>query len=157
MVFEKKGSVRVAEAGQRRVLDDTTRLRRLSRQLEALEKDNFQDDPLTSLPPAGPAARLPAFGEGEEPGKKRRKTRGDHFKQRFRKNFQTLLEEENQSEREEPNYVSASAPPPSLPPRCFCSVCGFPSHYTCCSCGGRYCSTRCLHTHRETRCLKWTL
>ena len=27
-------------------------------------------------------------------GKKRRKTRGDHFKQRFRKNFTTLLEEE---------------------------------------------------------------
>ena len=30
------------EAGQRRVLDDATRQRRLSRQLEALEKDNFQ-------------------------------------------------------------------------------------------------------------------
>lgn len=30
------------EAGQRRVLDDATRQRRLTRQLEALEKDNFQ-------------------------------------------------------------------------------------------------------------------
>lgn len=30
------------EAGQRRVLDEATRQRRLSRQLEALEKDNFQ-------------------------------------------------------------------------------------------------------------------
>lgn len=28
------------------------------------------------------------------PEKKKRKTRGDHFKQRFRKNFTTLLEEE---------------------------------------------------------------
>ncbi|XP_064796708.1 zinc finger HIT domain-containing protein 1-like isoform X1 [Oncorhynchus masou masou] len=94
MVFEKKSSARVAEAGQRRVLDDATRQRRLNRQLDALEKDNFQDDPLSSLPPSGPTARLPAFSEGEEPGKKKRKTRGDHFKQRFRKNFQTLLEEE---------------------------------------------------------------
>ncbi|XP_068612033.1 zinc finger HIT domain-containing protein 1 isoform X1 [Brachionichthys hirsutus] len=93
MVLEKKSSARV-EAGQRRVLDDATRQRRLSRQLEALEKDNFQDDPLSSLPPAGPAARLPAFSETEEPERKRRKTRGDHFKQRFRKNFTTLLEEE---------------------------------------------------------------
>lgn len=30
------------EAGQHRVLDEATRQRRLSRQLEALEKDNFQ-------------------------------------------------------------------------------------------------------------------
>lgn len=29
----------------------------------------FQDDPLSSLPPPGPTARLPAFSETEEPGK----------------------------------------------------------------------------------------
>uniref|UniRef100_A0A3P9H0I7 Zinc finger, HIT-type containing 1 n=1 Tax=Oryzias latipes TaxID=8090 RepID=A0A3P9H0I7_ORYLA len=115
MVLEKKSSARV-EAGQRRVLDEATRQRRLTRQLEALEKDNFQDDPLSSLPPPGPTARLPAFSETEEPEKKRRKTRGDHFKQRFRKNFTALLEEENLSERPEPNYLSAAAPPSSLPP-----------------------------------------
>ncbi|KAI9527220.1 Zinc finger HIT domain-containing protein 1 [Dissostichus eleginoides] len=89
--------------------------------------------------------------------KKKRKTRGDHFKQRFRKNFTTLLEEENLSDRAEPNYLSAEALPSSLPPRLFCCVCGFPSHYTCTTCGGRYCSSKCLLTHRETRCLKWTL
>lgn len=33
-------------------------------------------------------------GVGVRPEKKKRKTRGDHFKQRFRKNFTTLLEEE---------------------------------------------------------------
>ncbi|XP_040036442.2 zinc finger HIT domain-containing protein 1 isoform X2 [Gasterosteus aculeatus] len=115
------------------------------------------DDPLSSLPPPGPTARLPAFSETEEPEKKKRKTRGDHFKQRFRKNFTTLLEEENLSERPEPNYLSAAAPPSTLPPRHFCCVCGFPSHYTCTTCGGRYCSSKCLCTHRETRCLKWTL
>lgn len=82
---------------------------------------------MSSLPPPGPTARLPAFSETEEPGKsqetscfllsvllgflfgrifsflnvcfdvaekKKRKTRGDHFKQRFRKNFTALLEEE---------------------------------------------------------------
>ncbi|MEQ2169516.1 Zinc finger HIT domain-containing protein 1 [Goodea atripinnis] len=139
MVLEKKSSARV-EAGQRRVLDEATRQRRLTRQLEALEKDNFQDDPLSSLPPPGPTAQ-----------KKKRKTRGDHFKQRFRKNFTTLLEEENLSERPEPNYLSVVAPPSSLPPRHFCCVCGFPSHYTCTTCGGRYCSSKCLITHRETR------
>lgn len=113
------------------------------------------------------------------PEKKKRKTRGDHFKQRFRKNFTALLEEEvrtsphcvlcpdllqapaltitvlsdwqNLSERPEPNYLSAVTPPSSLPPRHFCCVCGFPSHYTCTTCGGRYCSSKCLCTHRETR------
>ncbi|XP_061566289.1 zinc finger HIT domain-containing protein 1 isoform X2 [Cololabis saira] len=94
MVLEKKTSARVEASGQRRVLDEATRQRRLTRQLDALEKDNFQDDPLSSLPPPGPTARLPAFSETEEPEKKRRKTRGDHFKQRFRKNFTALLEEE---------------------------------------------------------------
>uniref|UniRef100_H3CFX0 Zinc finger, HIT-type containing 1 n=1 Tax=Tetraodon nigroviridis TaxID=99883 RepID=H3CFX0_TETNG len=157
MVLEKKTSARV-EAGQHRVLDEATRQRRLSRQLEAPGEGQLPDDPLSSLPPPGPTARLPAFSETEEPEKKKRKTRGDHFKQRFRKNFTALLEEEqNLSERPEPNYLSAVAPPSLVPPRHFCCVCGFPSHYTCPTCGGRYCSSRCLCTHRETRCLKWTL
>uniref|UniRef100_A0A3B3WCU5 HIT-type domain-containing protein n=1 Tax=Poecilia mexicana TaxID=48701 RepID=A0A3B3WCU5_9TELE len=152
MVLEKKSSARV-EAGQRRVLDEATRQRRLTRQLEALEKDNFQVGSGTG--PSRGSGGFQCVSVSSE--KKRRKTRGDHFKQRFRKNFTTLLEEENLSERAEPNYLSAAAPPSSLPPRLFCCVCGFPSHYTCTTCGGRYCSSRCLLTHRETRCLKWTL
>uniref|UniRef100_I3JNP8 Zinc finger, HIT-type containing 1 n=2 Tax=Oreochromis TaxID=8139 RepID=I3JNP8_ORENI len=118
-------------AGQRRVLDEATRQRRLARQLEALEKDNFQDDPLSSLPQVLLPAYLPSV---------------NHFKQSFRKNFTTLLEE-----------VVSHTPPFSLTAHHFCCVCGFPSHYTCTTCGGRYCSTKCLCTHRETRCLKWTL
>ncbi|XP_036381501.1 zinc finger HIT domain-containing protein 1 isoform X1 [Megalops cyprinoides] len=90
-------------------------------------------------------------------GKKRKKTRGDHFKQRFRKNFQALLEEENLSMSEGPNYLTACAPPSKFPQRHFCAVCGFPSSYTCVSCGARYCCVRCLGTHHETRCLKWTV
>ncbi|KAG8005883.1 Procollagen-lysine [Nibea albiflora] len=67
---------------------------------------DYEDDPLSSLPPPGPTARLPAFSETEEPEKKKRKTRGDHFKQRFRKNFTTLLEEETDA-------MKSSSPPPS--------------------------------------------
>ncbi|KAL4659943.1 zinc finger HIT domain-containing protein 1 [Arapaima gigas] len=156
-MVEKKTAVRSQDPNQRRVLDRATRQRRLSRQLEALEKDNFQDDPHASLPQL--AKRLPQFDDDNESGggKKRKKTRGDHFKLRFRKNFQALLEEENLSVSEGPNYLTACAGPSELPQRHFCAVCGFPSNYTCVSCGARYCGVRCLGTHQETRCLKWTL
>ncbi|KAJ3585418.1 hypothetical protein NHX12_014137 [Muraenolepis orangiensis] len=95
--FKRNNKQNARVESQRRVLDEATRQRRLGRQLEALEKDNFQDDPLSSLPPQGPTARLPAFSDTEDTGKKRRKTRGDHFKQRFRKNFTALLEEESRA------------------------------------------------------------
>ncbi|GAB0201255.1 zinc finger HIT domain-containing protein 1 [Grus americana] len=152
---EKKASGRVPEAAQRRVLDRATRQRRLNRQLEALENDNFGDDPQAGLP--RPGKRLPHFADTAETGKKKKKTRGDHFKLRFRKNFQALLEEQNLSAAEGPNYVSACAAPSRLPQRHFCAVCGFPSAYTCVTCGARYCSSRCLGTHQDTRCLKWTV
>ncbi|XP_059406361.1 zinc finger HIT domain-containing protein 1 isoform X2 [Carassius carassius] len=152
---EKKIAVRSQDPNQRRVLDSATRQRRLTRQLEALEKDNFQDDPHASLPQL--VKRLPQFDESNESGKRRKKTRGDHFKQRFRKNFQTLLEEEDLSVSEGPNYLTACAEPSKFPQRHFCAVCGFLSNYTCVSCGARYCCVRCLGTHHETRCLKWTV
>ncbi|XP_068027251.1 zinc finger HIT domain-containing protein 1 [Melanerpes formicivorus] len=152
---EKKASGRVPEAAQRRVLDRATRQRRLNRQLEALENDNFGDDPQAGLP--RPGKRLPHFADTAETGKKKKKTRGDHFKLRFRKNFQALLEEQTLSSSEGPSYVSACAAPSRLPQRHFCAVCGFPSAYTCVSCGARYCCSRCLATHQDTRCLKWTV
>lgn len=52
---------------------------------------------------------------------------------------------------EGPNYLTACAEPSKLPQRHFCAVCGFPSNYTCVSCGARYCCVRCLATHHETR------
>ncbi|XP_075061094.1 zinc finger HIT domain-containing protein 1 [Mixophyes fleayi] len=154
MLESKKPSVRSNDPSQRRVLDSATRQRRLNRQLDALEKDNFQDDPHANLPQL---KRLPQFDDDTETGKKKKKTRGDHFKQRFRKNFQALLEEQNLSTSEGPNYLTACAPASNFPQRHFCSVCGLPSNYCCVSCGSRYCCVKCLGTHQETRCLKWTV
>ncbi|GCC40235.1 hypothetical protein chiPu_0024042, partial [Chiloscyllium punctatum] len=66
MVEKKRESVgRFAEGGQRRVLDQATRQRRLNRQLDALEKDNFQDDPHANLPQL---KRLPQFDDHTESG-----------------------------------------------------------------------------------------
>ncbi|GCB67148.1 hypothetical protein scyTo_0012106 [Scyliorhinus torazame] len=143
--------MRVQDSGQCRVLDPPTRQRRLNRQLDVLEKDNFQDDPHANLPLL---KRLPQFDDLTESAKKKKKIRGDHFKHRFRKNFQSLLEEQNLSVNEGPNYLKTCFSPSKLPQRHFCAVCGFPSNYTCVSCGARYFCVKCLGTHQETRCLK---
>ncbi|XP_070537937.1 zinc finger HIT domain-containing protein 1-like [Ptychodera flava] len=152
---DRRESGRLKDVNQRRVLDKATRLRRQKRQLDALEKDNFQEDPHANLPFAN--KKLPQFDANEGNIKKKKKTRGDHFKQRFRKNFNALLEEEQLNMPEPPNYVTANVPASKFPERKFCAVCGFPSNYTCVSCGARYCCVKCLATHQDTRCLKWTV
>lgn len=150
-----KASARQKALSGRRVLDDYARKRRQRRQLDALEMDNFGDDPHANL---AKAKKLPSFIDSPEEKKKRKKKgTGEHFKQRFKKTFVLLLEEEKQEFVEgEPNYVTACVPPSKFPERHFCSVCGFPSNYTCVQCGSRYCCVRCLGTHQDTRCLKWT-
>nr|CAB3268048.1 zinc finger HIT domain-containing protein 1-like [Phallusia mammillata] len=164
----RRESSRIHDANSRRVLDVATRQRRLNKQLEALEKDNFQEDPLEHLD--APKKKRPKFGipsdhedddteQQTQPSKKKKRLRGDHFKQRFRKTFAAVLEEERVGlgNSELPNYFTASVPPSKFPARHFCSVCGFLSSYTCVSCGARYCSIKCLGTHQDTRCLKWTV
>lgn len=67
-----------------------------------------------------------------------------------------LLEEEQSINPHGPNYLSIQAPPSRFPERRLCAVCGHPAPYTCIPCGARFCSKRCLSTHEDTRCLKWT-
>nr|CAG4652274.1 EOG090X0GXS [Triops cancriformis] len=143
-------SARVKDSNARRVLDDAARKRRARKALEALEQDNYHDDPHANLVMS---KKVPKFEESldNKPTRKRRSKNFEYFKQRFRKTFAQLLEEEQLHRPEPPNYMSAQAPPPSLPERHFCAVCGFSSNYTCLSCGARYCSVKCLGTHQDTR------
>jgi len=166
-----------ARAASRVVLDEAARRRRQRKALEALEQDNFHDDPHANLVMHKKAPKFEEALDGRtRPDRKRKARSFEYFKQRFRKNFSALLEEEQQRLREEKqqeegeekskekekceeqqvSYSSATARPSRLPERHLCAVCGFPSHYTCVQCGTRYCSSRCLHTHQDTRCLKWT-
>jgi len=151
-----KGGVNRAQREGYRQLDDAARQRRQRKQLEALEQDNFQDDPHANLTWN---KKAPKFDDDlQTKGSKRKKTRGSElFKQRFRKNFSALLEEDQQVHPDPPNYSSAAANPSVFPQRKFCAVCGFPSNYTCIPCGAKYCSSKCLLTHQDTRCLKWTV
>ncbi|XP_067669617.1 zinc finger HIT domain-containing protein 1-like [Haliotis asinina] len=155
MAGEKRESGRIKDVQQRRVLDEAARRRRQRKALEALEQDNFSEDPHADLKMS---KKAPKFDEAMDANatKRKRKSKGGDFKQRYRKNFAGLLEEEQMLNKEEASYFSAGVPPSKMPPRHFCAVCGFPSNYTCVQCGARYCSVRCLGTHQDTRCLKWT-
>jgi hypothetical protein len=56
-----------------------------------------------------------------------------------------------------PNYESIAAQPSNTPHTKFCSVCGYIGSYSCTRCGQRFCSVRCNTSHKETRCLKFSL
>jgi HIT zinc finger len=53
-------------------------------------------------------------------------------------------------------YLSIAALPSKSATRHFCSVCGYFGTYTCTRCGCRFCCTKCLASHKETRCLKFS-
>ncbi|KAG8238240.1 hypothetical protein J437_LFUL018185 [Ladona fulva] len=137
-------SGRLKDGGQRRMLDDAARMRRARKALESLEHDNFHEDPHADL---GMFYLLIYHCHYD--------LNDFLLSMGFKKSFAQLIEEEK-TYIQEHNYISAQAPPSQFPERHFCSVCGFPSNYTCIPCGSRYCSVRCLGTHLDTRCLKWT-
>ena len=129
-----------------RVMDETTRKRRLKHELDQLERDNFHDDPHANLTMS---KKVPKFDE-----KTTERRRGNVRLKQL--NFVQLVEED--SRRPHPNYGTALAPEPSkfnLPRRRFCGVCGLTGKYACVTCGARFCSTTCQSTHKDTRCMKW--
>ncbi|TRY77901.1 hypothetical protein TCAL_08116 [Tigriopus californicus] len=150
------GSKRAVRDVNRRVMDQATRQRRARKALESLEQDNFHDDPHADLVMSKKALSLFQDHPEEERKAKRKSRTTEYYKQRFRKNFPQLLEEDAVQNPNPPNYLSAQTLNSLQPARHFCAVCGFSSKYVCVVCGTRYCSRRCQETHEETRCLKWT-
>jgi zinc finger HIT domain-containing protein 1 len=171
-----------------KTLDASARTRRTQKFLDSLEQDNFHDDPteplssfdstLTQEQIAKTLHNTSAFGysrhskglilESDEPttpnsSNKRRKVQFKHdvFKTRFRKNLQTLLDEElgvnGVKSTIKKNYFTIVAQPSRYPSIKLCSVCGFSSIYTCQMCGNLYCSLKCLDIHKDTRCMKFTV
>ena len=57
---------RIKDISSRRILDDATRKRRQKRHLEALEKDNFQEDPHSHLTVVPAKMKVPAFNDTME-------------------------------------------------------------------------------------------
>jgi len=155
--MSKSGSSRIKDLATRRVLDDASRQRRARKALESLEQDNNCEDPHADLVMSKKALSL--FQDEDDATHRRTKRKArtmEYYKLRFRKNLAQLLEEEAGEQGGEVPYLAAQLPDSKLPPRKLCAVCGFPSGYSCSTCGTRYCSLKCLETHQDTRCLKWT-
>jgi len=135
-------------------LDAVVRERRTKKALEALEQDNFQEEPHADLVMS---KKAPKFQESldKSHGKKRKARTMDYYRQKYGKSLQALIDEE-QMTTYPPNYKSQAIEKSSFPPIRFCSVCGFFSAYTCTQCGMRFCNQKCLATHKDTRCHKWT-
>jgi len=148
-------SARIKDQQARRVLDSAARQRRARKALESLEQDNNHEDPHADLVMSKKALSL--FQEDSPEKRPKRKVRTmEYYKQRFRKNIDQLLDEEANDEDGSVGYIYAQVPESKRPPRSLCAVCGFPSGYSCVTCGTKYCSLRCLEVHQDTRCLKWT-
>ena len=62
----KGKTTRQSDPSKKRVLDEATRTRRLQRQLEKLEKDNFHDDPHAAWQHLASKTKLPTFSDGSE-------------------------------------------------------------------------------------------
>ncbi|XP_012258732.1 zinc finger HIT domain-containing protein 1 [Athalia rosae] len=149
-------SGRIKDANQKRILDDVVRKRRQRKALEALEQDNFHDDPHADLVMSKKVPKFQEALESRSVSRKKKTKSAEYYKQRFRKTFSQLVEEDHNYNPSPPNYSSAQSQPSRFPDRHFCAVCGFPCSYTCIPCGTRYCCIKCLGTHLDTRCLKWT-
>ncbi|TKR80467.1 hypothetical protein L596_014537 [Steinernema carpocapsae] len=171
-------SGRLAVAEQQKVLDQEQRAKRLKKQLDNLDRDNFHEDPHAHLQwhkkipkfddeeIAGlkqPKAAKKEGGDGQLQAKRKKKTRSEHYKQRFRKNFFQLMDETTL--RPDPEIANngrvawemASVGPSLKPARSFCPPCGKFAIYKCVRCGTGYCSIACRDTHNDTRCMKWTV
>lgn len=161
--FEGKKS-HVQVRAQYRVLDEAARNRRNRHVLEKLEKDNFHDDPHANLVMHKKAPRFEDNAIKSSTSGHSNSRRQSHKIRQV--GFHALQEED--AKNGPPNYLSAAAPPPGLikiddriivkvTKRHFCCVCGLKAPYTCITCGMRFCCVSCLTTHRDTRCLKWTM
>ncbi|BGP27886.1 hypothetical protein JCM10295v2_006864 [Rhodotorula toruloides] len=140
--------------------------RRAKRHLNDLERTNYTE------PTTGPSAYGDADDESKGPtalgkdddgsGKKRKRSMAIRSLLMYRKNLAALLDESlspfplriNLSEAppNQPNYLTAAAPPSRHPPAAICSVCGYTGKYACLRCGLKYCDIGCRTTHDESRC-----
>ncbi|KAJ8662955.1 hypothetical protein O0I10_001131 [Lichtheimia ornata] len=135
--------------------DPEAQQRHLKRQLDSLERDNHES--LNDV--EGLISLALAQQEDDVPSSRKKKHKASRANiHSVKTNLNVLIEDARLDTLPPhvPSYLTCAAAPSRYPARHFCSVCGFQSNYKCLRCGMKYCSVKCLRTHQETRCLKWT-
>ena len=101
---------------------------------------------------------------GKVGDRRKKQVRGDHYKTRFRKTFESIRdEEEARLKREQKGddeivcYRTAAAPASIRPARKICAVCGDWGRYKCVVCGVSYCRIKCKVFFHHTFELKYKL
>ncbi|KAF8842061.1 hypothetical protein BDN67DRAFT_966227 [Paxillus ammoniavirescens] len=143
--------------------------KRTKRHLEELERTNYAASTLLNDPDTDPESTSNqksksrarqavisdkrTFGTPNE-GKRKKSSMNVRTAILYRKGFPTLIEESGLASLPSnvPSYLTASAPPPPIPPRRLCSVCGYKAAYKCKKCAMPYCDMKCGQAHDETRC-----
>jgi zinc finger HIT domain-containing protein 1 len=146
----------VARAGIR-PLDDAQRSRAKRKQLDALERDNHDDQfDAVEAAVAQDIEEEEFVAAADKKKKKKHATAARTGSKTAPRSLDQFLAEHGISADSHasgvPTYFSAAAAPSIFPARKFCSVCGNFSKYACMRCGQRVCGTRCDNTHHETRC-----
>ncbi|KDQ15882.1 hypothetical protein BOTBODRAFT_274832 [Botryobasidium botryosum FD-172 SS1] len=152
---KKRASRQVAQAPANDLAPEAL-ARRTKRHLEELERSNYAEPKLSFIDDEeeGTSTKKPDRSRATLSDTKRKSTAAIRRVLLYRKNLATLIEESGIADLppEVPTYLTAAAPPSIVPPRAFCSVCGYWGHYRCQKCGLSYCDRSCEATHNETRC-----
>ncbi|OAX37763.1 hypothetical protein K503DRAFT_692747, partial [Rhizopogon vinicolor AM-OR11-026] len=134
--------------------------KRTKRHLDELERSNYTEPSITlddddEAPISGKNRVRQIVSDKRDPNAKKKKS---STKVRtallYRKNLATLIEESRITALPShiPTYLTAAAPPPQVPSRLLCSVCGYKGAYKCKKCAMAYCDMSCESVHAETRC-----
>jgi len=148
-----------------KTVDKEARLEAQTARLELLENDNYGAAAPTALDLQPDDEEYQQTEDADEGFAKKKRPKKDRLllerakkTQKYVRNLNKLLEElQDSPDLPAVNYFTTAALPSQKPSRHFCSVCGLLASYCCTRCGMRFCSVKCNETHKDTRCLKFTM
>lgn len=166
----KRSSTRTRQLSDKvRVFDDHTRQELKRKRLDALERDNWQEDVVDAdddeyVPGDDDddeelflGDRKPSKKKGGAKQQKKKKTRhgGDSARDEAArtKSFDEVVDEEQYHKYPSwvPTYATAAVKPSTRPPRKFCYLTGLPGKYKCPVTGDYLATLGAYEIHKETR------
>ncbi|KAJ3518889.1 hypothetical protein NM688_g9379 [Phlebia brevispora] len=162
----RRQPVRQVQSANAQRYDPDVVAKRTKRHLDELERSNYsesstaigygaddEEDAAGGRTTKGRARQTISDKRMASLGIKKKSTMNIRTAVLYKKSFAMLLEESGIASYSPnvPTYLTAAAPAPKVPPRMFCTVCGYWGKYRCKRCGMAYCDKNCEDVHDETR------